>query len=38
MDERILFLKYIDDLICVKKYGYNIIELKKVLKLIKVNF
>lgn len=37
-DERILFLKYIDDLICAKKYGYNTIEPKKTLKSIEVNF
>lgn len=35
-DER--FLKYIDDLICAKIYGYNTIEPKKALKSIKVNF
>lgn len=28
-DERILFLKYIDDLICAKKYGYNTTEPKR---------
>lgn len=28
-EEKFLFLKYIDDLICAKNYGYNTIEPKR---------